>query len=162
VRTLNQRCAYIFGLTPESAEMARVPQNQLEYDEDSGIYLLEGQPFSGVAFKNSPAGWLQSEQAFRQGLPWGDGRSWFGPGRLATESESVGGVWHGSRREWHENGQLALEEECELGITIRRKTWDDSGRPVEDYELKQTDGDYETLVLLRKHASARGWVASES
>jgi antitoxin component YwqK of YwqJK toxin-antitoxin module len=141
--------------------MDRVPHDELLYDEEEGIYEHDGVPFKGISFRLAPGGWLESEQEFREGLPWGMGRTWFAPERLASESSSVGGVWHGVRREWHENGRLALEEMCELGVTLSRKRWNEEGQLIEDYHLQVTDPDYETLLMFRKHNAKRGWTAGQ-
>jgi hypothetical protein len=71
----------------------------------------------------------------------------------------VGGVWNGVRREWHENGRLALEENCELGVALSRKTWDEQGMIMEDFALQPTDPNFKYLHLLRKHDVKHRWTA---
>jgi antitoxin component YwqK of YwqJK toxin-antitoxin module len=137
--------------------MQKVLDSSLDYDEEAGVYTRANSPFTGVAYQLAPGGWTRSEQEFRDGLPWGPSRTWHSPDQLASESHSVGGVWHGVRREWHPNGVLALEEEFELGVALNRLRWDESGSPIEEFQLQESDPDYQTLLMLRKHNAAHNW-----
>ncbi|VTS06064.1 toxin-antitoxin system YwqK family antitoxin [Tuwongella immobilis] len=137
--------------------MNQVPDELLDYDEDLGVYTFNGEPFTGLAFQSGPGGWIRSDEEYRDGLPWGVSRTWHSSTQLASESRTVGGVWHGPRREWHPTGQLALEEELEFGIALRRRRWDESGAIVEDFLLLETDPNYETLLMFRKHNPRYRW-----
>jgi hypothetical protein len=130
--------------------MKRVPEGSLEYPGD-GYYYLDGEHFTGVGFARHPDGWLQVEIAYTNGLKWGTQREWFAPDQLLTEAEMQAGAVHGKQRFWHRNGKLAEEGEYEFGVTLRRKKWDEDGKLVEEFELKQEpESNFDFLEKLRK------------
>ena len=128
--------------------MKRVSEGSLEYV--NGHYFLDDEPFTGVGVAQHPDGWLQVEIEYKYGLKWGMQREWFAPDQLLTEAELQSGVVHGKRRFWHRNGKLAEEGEYEFGVTLRRKKWDEDGKLVEDFELKEEpDSNFDFLEKLR-------------
>jgi antitoxin component YwqK of YwqJK toxin-antitoxin module len=129
--------------------MKRVPQNSLDYPGD-GYYYLDDEPFTGVAVSLYEDGSPKSETEFKNGLKWGLERHWFAVDKLRYEAELQRGVVHGKERVWYPDGQLKEEGDYEFGITLRRKKWDEDGNLVEDFELKETDSNYNLLQTLRK------------
>ena len=129
--------------------MKRLDYSELEYNED-GLYYHDRVPLAGVAFTVDRNEEVASEADFRDGLEWGVSRRWFHPGRPALVRETSRGVLHGQAKEWHPNGQLASEEQHELGICPRRRRWNKSGELVEDFTIRESDADYQTLQILRE------------
>lgn len=123
--------------------MKRVPNESLDYAD--GHMYLHGDPFTGVGYSLDEEGRLEGEITYREGLKWGLKRGWFDTGALSHESPIFLGVLHGKKREWHRNGQLSEEGDYELGFALRRKRWDEDGKLIEEYELKETDANYKEL-----------------
>src|SRR4051812_21899569 len=128
--------------------MERVIATELDYTGD-GSYTWRGKPFTGIAFWQTNDGKVTSEQYYRDGHATGPGWSWFPSGTLATESNSLAGVFHGVRREWSESGTLSREEMFERGICLWRKRWNDQGVQIEEYWLQESHPDYQVLTILR-------------
>jgi antitoxin component YwqK of YwqJK toxin-antitoxin module len=129
--------------------MRRVPAKSLSYPGD-GLYYLDGVPFAGVAYFPKPDGWVEGETEYRDGLRWGLVREWYRSGALAYEASFFRDAVHGRKREWHENGQLASDGGYEYGITVWEKKWDEQGRPIDDYRVRETDPDYKTIQHHRR------------
>lgn len=129
--------------------MKRVPETELDYPGDDGLYYHDGEPFTGVVFGRTGTG-LQSESEYRHGMAWGVSRTWHPSGAPASERQCVAGVFHGLIQEWDEHGRLTLYEVYELGVCVWRRRWTE-GRLNEDWQLTETDTDFATLQMLRKH-----------
>jgi antitoxin component YwqK of YwqJK toxin-antitoxin module len=130
--------------------MDKVPIQTLEYPGD-GLYYKAGVPFTGVAItKDTHEGWVQAEEEYEDGLVCGMVRTWHAPDVPATEEVCAWGVRHGNYREWSESGQLLVEGYYQYGIRVSEKRWDENGKLVENYHLKETDPDFETLSLAKK------------
>jgi antitoxin component YwqK of YwqJK toxin-antitoxin module len=129
--------------------VTRVPYDSLEYSDD-GDYCLDGRLFTGVAFSLDEDGWLEKEIEYRNGAEWGMKRYWYAPDKLLEEAQMRAGVVHGKERRWYRTGNLEEEADCEFGIVLRRRTWDENGILLEEYELKETDGDFASLQKLRE------------
>ena len=140
--------------------MKRVPEESLDYPGD-GYYYLDDEPFTGVAFSLDEDGSLESESEYKDGLKWGVERHWFGPGKLQYEAELQRGAVYGKKRVWHPDGKLKEEGDYERGIALKRKKWDQSGHLVEDFELKETDSNFELLQQLREIAKKRSAKTSD-
>jgi antitoxin component YwqK of YwqJK toxin-antitoxin module len=129
--------------------MKRVPEKALDYTDD-GYYCLDEQPFTGVGFSLHKEGWLEMETEYRDGTEWGMRRQWYAPNKLLEEVRMRAGVVHGKERRWHPNGKLKEESDCEFGITLTRKTWDEEGNLVEDFKLNETDTNFASLQKMRE------------
>lgn len=130
--------------------MQRVSERDLRYDAREGVYYYGEHPFTGVAYTTYPGGSLMSETEYRDGLFSGVSRGWWESGSPETEASYSLGAAHGRSRSWHKNGRLADEEDHEHGILVRSKKWDEAGNLIEEYELKESDPDYQSLLLSRK------------
>jgi hypothetical protein len=128
----------------------RVPVSELDYPGEDGLYYHGGEPFTGVAFDRAGRG-LRTEAEYRGGLSWGTVRIWHPSGAPASEKQTVAGVFHGLCQEWDDQGQLIRYEVYELGVCVWRRRWE-SGALVEDWRLSESDGDFATLQMLRKHS----------
>ena len=129
--------------------MKRVPYDSLEYSDD-GDYCLDEQLFTGVAFSRHKDGWLEREIEYRNGAEWGMKRHWYAPNKLLVEAQMRAGVVHGKERRWYRTGPLEEETDCEFGIVLRRRTWDENGILVDEYELKETDSDFDSIREFRE------------
>jgi len=134
--------------------MKRVPEDALDYPGD-GHYYLDDEPFTGVAFSLDEDGSLESETVYKDGLKWGLERHWFAPDKLESEAHMYRGVVHGKERLWHPNGKPKEEGDYEFGITLKRKKWDEDGTLVEDFELKETDSNFNLLQQFRETEKKR-------
>ena len=128
--------------------MKRVLARTLEYPGD-GLYYLDGEPFTGVAFSLAKDGQEKSQVEYRQGLLWGSMKEWYEPGVPMVDKYLFKGVLHGRGREWHRNGLLAEDGEYEYGITLWEKIWDKNGNLEKDYQVKESDPDYQRLLRYR-------------
>lgn len=130
--------------------MQRVSERALRYNDKEGLYYYDGSPFTGVAFTTYPNGSPMSEAEYKDGLFNGVSRGWWESGKLEAESNYAFGALHGISRMWHASGQLAEEEEHEHAILVRSKKWDEAGKLVEEFELKESDPGYQALLQSRK------------
>jgi len=129
--------------------MKRVPFESLDYGDD-GYYYLDDELFTGVAFSRHPEGWLVKEVEYRDGAEWGMKRDWYAPDKLLVEARMRAGVVHGKKRRWFRTGTLEEETDCEFGVVLRKRTWDENGILVDEYELKETDRGFASLQKLRQ------------
>src|SRR4051812_39596017 len=97
--------------------MLRVPFDDLSLGEDQLMFLGE-QPFTGVAYEDSPAGQTIGETEYANGLPQGLSRTWDEAGQLIEEAGHWGGARHGRARSWDLQGVLRSEETFEFGIRV--------------------------------------------
>ena len=128
--------------------MKRVSKDSLDYPGD-GWFYLDDEPFTGIAFSLYEDGTVESETEYQHGLAWGMDRGWFDPNQLQYEIEMQRGSVYGKKRIWYPDGKLKEEGDYEYGITLSRKTWDDDGNLVEDFELKETDSNFKLLEHFR-------------
>lgn len=130
--------------------MQRVPERDLRYDAREALYYHGDRPFTGIAYTTYPDGAPMSETQYRDGLLSGTSRGWWESGSLETEASYSSGVLHGDSRTWYANGQLASEEVHERGILVHADKWDEAGRLVEQFELKERDPAYRSLLRSRQ------------
>lgn len=128
----------------------RIPLNSLDYHDDDRRYYLNDKLFTGVGFTLNKDGRLKSEVTYQDGVPWGPTKEWYRTGQPMVDSTLVMGQLHGRAREWHANGQLAEDGEYEYGLTLWAKKWDENGHIVNDYQMKESDPDYQTLQRYRE------------
>ena len=94
----------------------------LKYDPDTGVYCLNGEPFTGVTKERWPDGTLRGLGYLRDGVEHGVSVAWHPNGQIHLYSEMADDVYHGWHREWDEDGTKQVEEHYREG---RR---DDTGR----------------------------------
>jgi antitoxin component YwqK of YwqJK toxin-antitoxin module len=128
--------------------MIKVPHQELEYPGD-GLYYLDGQPFTGVAFRLARDGFERSQIEYREGLRWGAVHEWYAPGQPKVEASYYKGALHGRAREWHRNGNPAEDGAYEYGITLWEKNWEEDGTLTKDYRLEPSHPDFLTLERYR-------------
>ena len=91
----------------------------LRYDPDDGIYLLNGEPFTGVALTWWPDGQLSSVVHLQDGMTHGISVGWHFNGRPAVYNEMEHDVVHGLHIEWAEDGSVSEEFRCHHGRRIK-------------------------------------------
>lgn len=126
----------------------RVPIDELDYS-DQHIYLYEGQPFTGIAYEALPDGQVVAEESYVDGGLKGPSREWYPTGELKSEVYYKSGAPHGKCREWYQHGILKLECLYEYSIIIERKEWDENGKLVKEYRIKENDPSMEILEKFR-------------
>jgi antitoxin component YwqK of YwqJK toxin-antitoxin module len=129
--------------------MNRVENELLKYDETSGGFFFDGEAFTGVGFALHPNGELQSEVSYKDGFFDGPSKEWSPDGKLVGEHHFRAGAAHGECRKWHANGNLAEEGTYEFGVPISTKHWDEEGKLLEEFQLTESNPNYETLLMLR-------------
>lgn len=117
---------------------------------DGSTHLLDGRPFTGIAYDLSPEGWLAEELSFENGIQTGPMRSFDRTGRMVDEEYQLAGVSHGPRMAWHENGQLAEEELFEFGTLLEAQYWDASGRLLRSFALDPADPAWDVVQRHRR------------
>src|SRR4030095_9699772 len=83
-------------------------QQEVVYDDleylSEGVFLFNGQPFTGLGVDHHPDGSRSGAVPFETGREHGVSRSWHRNGQLAVETTYVHGIKHGPKREWFEDG----------------------------------------------------------
>lgn len=103
-----------------------VPDEKLEFDDDQRC-LFEGELFTGIAFRNFPNGFRESETEYLEGFQTGHEKHWARSGKLIADYSFLKGELHGESQEWYEAGQLKSEAQYELGIELAYRSWDEGG-----------------------------------
>lgn len=119
--------------------MLRINLNNLDEDYTEGgtvLLVLDGKPFTGIAYEMSSQDTLWSEQCYEEGILSGLSRDWYLNGQLRSQTDYRWNRVHGHDREWFENGQLKSDAIVELGIAIRKQEWDEEGNLIKDYHIK--------------------------
>jgi antitoxin component YwqK of YwqJK toxin-antitoxin module len=136
--------------------MVAVYDEDLLYSMEDGIYVYEGEPYTGIAHRFSPVGALIAEDHFIDGLQEGASRYWYPSGELCGEEYFLHNSLHGPCKEWYPNGQLKRDAVYEYGIRVSDKQWDASGRLVEAFQLTEKDPYFMTLELRRRSHEKNG------
>ena len=136
--------------------------SEVALDRDQGLFMHDGEPFSGFASASHDTGviaeragfldgrrhgaWLRwaADGTLRQETPYVSGRihgttrTWFRDGALRTEGTMVRGVAHGVQRQWYASGalfkELRLVEGVEQGM---QRAWRENGAIFNNYEARE-------------------------
>ena len=138
--------------------MLRVPSHSLEYPGHDGLYYLNDQPFTGIAYSTRRDETIRCEIEYRDGVPWGSHREYHPGGSLKMEGVYVAGFQEGTWKSWHADGQLAQEMGLEFGCTLWRNTWDETGNQTEQYVMQETDSQFRTLQMYREAYGKAGYL----
>ncbi|MEI8376755.1 MAG: hypothetical protein WCJ35_28405 [Planctomycetota bacterium] len=130
------------------SHQTEVKYDDLEYTPE-GLFLLDGQPYSGTALNRDSEGRKVSEVPFLNGREHGVARSWYANGQLAEETPYLDGTMHGIRREMFEDGSLQSEEVIEFGTLMRKAVHDHKGQLVDHYERQPSDPLYQNVLQRR-------------
>lgn len=128
--------------------MCRIQFDDLLYD-DSGSYLFEGRPFSGVAYDCFPDGAVRSEAQFVNGRQLGRAREWHENGNVKSDGEFLGDVAHGAQTEYYSSGRPKRKSVFEFGICLESVEWSEQGLVTNRTRLEATDPANRLLTLQR-------------
>jgi antitoxin component YwqK of YwqJK toxin-antitoxin module len=129
-------------------EPPEVDPDTLEYE--NGVFLFDGQLFTGLGVQRYPEGKKRDEVPFVNGREDGIARSWHRNGRLAGETTYVRGVKHGPRREWFDDGSLKSEELFEFDLLMRKEVRNERQEVIEHNECSTTAPIYQKIIERRK------------
>lgn len=113
--------ALLLGFGP--AACRRAPA-EAAYDDlvwKNDLYLLHGQPFTGLARASHPDGKPKAEYPFRDGRFHGVVREWWENGRQSVETHFENGRRHGSNRYWDRDGKLTKEQLYDQDKSVSEK-----------------------------------------
>ncbi|WP_141715807.1 toxin-antitoxin system YwqK family antitoxin [Burkholderia ubonensis] len=130
--------------------MDQVSIFDLEYNEDDGLYYINGELFSGLAYATRDGNFRDAEVAYVDGARSGRTLEWYRPGRLMLDEMYLDGVLHGLARSWHDNGKLEEEGEYEYGVALWRKSWDKHGNLLNEFTLSKESSNYRFLQAMRQ------------
>ncbi len=119
--------------------MTQVDDDNLQYDEFSCLFLLDGLPFEGVSVERWPAGHLKSRTEWRGGRLHGVVREWYESGRLKSAGTLRCGSSHGLFRSYHSLGRPQIKKFCHSGYVITELEWNPQGDLVGEYTLPEDD-----------------------
>jgi len=126
---------------------------EIKYDDldytSEGLFLLNGQPFTGVTIDRNDHGVKIGEVSFLNGREHGVARSWYPNGRPRTEGPYVHGETHGVVKEWFDDGALKSETVCEFGVPMRWEKRDRGANVIEVFERPSTDVLYQNVIKRR-------------
>ncbi len=108
-------------------EPPSVPFGKLE--NKSGVFCLDGNPFTGMATDKHPNAQLRAKYPFDEGRMHGTAREWWDNAQPSTETEYDHGQRHGEARQWNREGQLLREQIWSHDKVLSDKTYEpDVGR----------------------------------
>jgi antitoxin component YwqK of YwqJK toxin-antitoxin module len=91
----------------------------LEWKND--VYLLAGQPFTGIARAVHANGKPKAEYPFVDGRFHGVVREWWENGQQSVETHFENGQRHGSNRYWNAEGKLTKEQVYDHDHSVSEK-----------------------------------------
>jgi antitoxin component YwqK of YwqJK toxin-antitoxin module len=141
-----------------SSFRVNIDDTDIEYIAGNPTRVLEGEPFTGITFEIID-GQLVEEVTYLNGVEYGMSKSWYPNGNIESEGELKWNLHHGPFKTWHENGLLRSEGVFELGHTIWRKTWDESGNLASEYNIENNPDRLSGLDAIRTHFERRGLLA---
>ena len=109
-------------------ELQRVNEEELDWDDD--VSVLNGTPFSGIAYMLYPDGALEWEVTYHDGFKEGLVQEFHSNGKLKREWLADRGRTKGARKEWDENGNLKSEGVYEFGVELEYSEWTESGEQI--------------------------------
>ena len=130
--------------------MTEIDADDLLYSMEEGIFLHDGEPYTGLAREYRPAGTLVEESTYLDGVQTGPARYWYPSGQRRGEENFLNNGLHGPCKEWHPNGQLRREAVFEHSILVRDRTHDEAGRLVGEFQLTENDPMFKILEASRR------------
>jgi antitoxin component YwqK of YwqJK toxin-antitoxin module len=111
--------------------------------------LLNGVPFTGIAFWLDANGLTICESQFREGLRWGLTWERCSNGAMYVARSYLEGLAHGIHREWYESGWLKEEVRFEYGVRLEWQSWAPTGQLQESGKLTLDSWQHSELERLR-------------
>ncbi len=119
------------------------------------VYYFKDKPFTGIAFELFESGSLRTETKFEFGMENGESKEWYQNGQLKNDDNLKLGAKHGICKSWFEDGKPESISTYELGILTKKEIFDEEGNQIENFELKETDSNYQILLQNREREPAR-------
>jgi hypothetical protein len=94
-----------------------VAYSKLDWQND--LFLLEGQPFSGLALDQHPNGQPKASYPLRNGRLHGLVQEWWENGQPCTETHFENGKRHGLNTYWDRSGRRIKEQVYEHDHSLR-------------------------------------------
>jgi len=129
----------------------RVKDEELEWDDDVTIY--EGNPFSGIAYRNYPNGNCEFEFQYVNGFRQGIQREFFDNTDVKEEWVAERGAAIGEVKKWHNNGQLKSVGNYEFGAELSYDEWDIGGKLIESRRIDKDSELMKYVGRMRERAS---------
>ena len=104
-----------------SCQKAPVEAAYEDLDWKNDLYLLHGQPFTGIARAAHSDGKPKSEYPFENGRLHGVVREWWDNGVQSTETHFENGKRHGSNKYWDREGKLTKEQIYDQDRSVSEK-----------------------------------------
>ena len=95
---------------------------KLDWKDD--IFLLEGNPFTGLAQDKFPNGRTKCEYPMKDGRIHGIVHEWYDNGQPSVETHFENGKRHGLNRYWSRDGKLMKEQVYEHDHSVSVKHFD--------------------------------------
>ena len=95
--------------------MTAIDFRELVFDNDLGVYCHGGEPFTGLSFRRSADGRLQSIVHYAEGLATGVTVVWYPGGQIKSYSEMHSDTLHGLHIEWAKDGAKTIEQRYRRG-----------------------------------------------
>src|SRR5262245_14016166 len=93
-----------------------IAEERLKYDPDTGLYCLDGVPFTGVSKTRDANGKLDGLSQHKGGVEQGVSVAWYANGQIELYSEMDDDVYHGLHIEWDEDGTKRVEQRYANGV----------------------------------------------
>jgi antitoxin component YwqK of YwqJK toxin-antitoxin module len=131
-------------------DIQRIDENGLDWDGDTSI--LDGMPYSGVAFLLYQNGSLKREVTYQNGFEEGICQEWYPNGNLKRKWIAERGRAQGRIEEWYAVGTVKSISEFDFGVELQYKEWDMSGKLI---AVRQIDENSESFKYLQHMQESR-------
>ncbi|WP_075926938.1 toxin-antitoxin system YwqK family antitoxin [Nocardiopsis sp. CNR-923] len=106
----------------------RADEDDLDYDPDNYITLLNGEPFTGEGVETDADGNILTLSNYVDGHEDGAQREWYSDGTRRSEGIVENGHPVGEWKQWHTNGQLAqIKTFGDHGKLLSHQRWTRTG-----------------------------------
>lgn len=112
--------------------------------------LIRDKILQVLVMRISRFGQLLAENSYVDGILQGISREWYKSGQLHYEYYYESGALDGLCKEWYESGQLKIECLYKYGIIVSKKEWAEDGKLIEEYQLNESDKNFNLLNKLSK------------
>lgn len=115
-----------------------IDKSELEYQNNKSIWLLNGQPFSGVAISHFTNKTLKEEVTIFKGKKENLTKRWFADGQLKQVANYHKGKLHGEKKVWSSESVLLSQLNYKYGKPHgKQMTWYPTGEIHKELNLHQ-------------------------
>lgn len=112
---------------------ARIDYDELELDDQ--LASLDGVPYTGIVYSRRGDGSIESEGAYRDGLPDGIQEERYPDGSIERRWIAVRGQGSREAWSWYRNGQMRSHRRNGDGGPAEVRAWDQEGNPIDPAQL---------------------------